>query len=306
MLRVSKNLLLANLLIGAALAGCGSSDDGTKEPPSVLIPALIQFSPMYSAYDGEHTYQVSPFLPAANPANKDSDPIVESSIKWTVDAAYLKQDPWTDIPGATLLTTKKAGMTNVTVTATRMSGVKVRGQSTLTISPANVDEWVKGDMRYSNGMTINLFGGMGGAPGMAPPAGGMAKCGIPIDLTGRIPTNSACTNCHNNMGNAISVQHTPTQTAGYSNDDLVEIFTNAQKPAGGMFNSPLLKMAPMPDCIYKEFHTWQIDDDTKIGIVWKLRSITPMKQQDVDFAKLAQQAMAARMMMNAGAAGSGM
>jgi len=306
MLRVSKNLLLANLLIGAALAGCGSSGGDEGGPQPVVIPNLIQFSPMYSAFDGEHTYQLSPFIPAANPANKDSDPVVESSIQWKIDEGFLKKDAFTEIPGAVLLTTKKPGMTTVSVTATRMSGAKIRGQSTLTISQASVDEWTKGEARYNNGMMINLFGG-GGAMGAPPAAGGMGACGIPINLMGRIPTNSACSNCHNNNGMAISVQHTPTQTAGYSNDDLIEIFTNAQKPAGGTFNSPLLKMAPMPDCIYKEFHTWQIDDDTKLGIVWKLRSITPMKQQDIDFAKLAQQAAAARGMMQAGgAAGSGM
>jgi hypothetical protein len=160
-------------------------------------------------------------------------------------------------------------------------------------------------MRYNNGMMINLFGGGMGGPGMAPPAGGMGSCGLPIDLTGRIPTNSACSNCHNNMGGLV-IEHTPTQTAGYSNDDLIEIFTNAQKPAGGTFNSPVLKNAPMPDCIYKTFHTWMIDEDTKKGIVWKLRSITPKKQEDIDFAKIAQMAGAARRMMMMGAAGAGM
>jgi hypothetical protein len=269
-----------------------------------VIPNLIQFSPMYSAYDGEHTYQLSPFIPAANPANKDSDPVVESSIQWKVEDAFVKRDAFTDIPGAVLLTTKKAGTTTVSVTATRMSGAKIRGQSTLTISQASSDEWTKGDMRYNNGMMISFFGGMGGMAPPAPGAGGMGSCGLPIDLTGRIPTNSACSNCHNNMGGLV-IEHTPTQTAGYSNDELIEIFTNAQKPAGGTFNSPVLKNAPMPDCIYKTFHTWQIDDDTKIGIVWKLRSITPKKQEDIDFAKIAQQAAAARRGMM-GAAGSGM
>jgi hypothetical protein len=303
MLRVSKNLLLANLLIGAALAGCGS--DKTEETGPAPIPGLIQFSPMYSAYDGEHTYQISPFIPAANPANKDSDPVVESSIQWKVEDAFVKKDAFTDIPGAILLTTKKPGTTQISVTATRMSGAKIRGQSTLTISQASTDEWMKGDARYNNGMMISLFGGGMGGPGMAPPAGGMGSCGLPIDLTGRIPTNSACSNCHNNMGGLV-IEHTPTQTAGYSNDELIEIFTNAQKPAGGTFNSPVLKNAPMPDCIYKTFHTWMIDDDTKIGIVWKLRSITPKKQEDIDFAKIAQQAAAMRRMTMGAAAGSGM
>ena len=302
MLRVSKNLLLASLLIGAATAGCGG-DEKTEDPNAggVLINGLIQYSPMYSAFDnGEHTYQLTPYLPAADPKNKDSDPIVESSIVWTVEDAFVKRDPFSEIPGSVLLTTKKAGNTLVKVTATRMSGAKVRGQSMLTISAADPAEWLKGNERYANGMMINLFGGMGGVTG-APM--GMGDCGLPVTLTGRIPTNSACTNCHNNMGGLV-VEHTPTQTAGYDNEELIEIFTNAQKPAGGMFNSPILRMAPMPDCIYKTFHTWQIDDDTKQGIVWKLRSIPPKRQEELDIARIAMQAAAARRAMGGGAAGA--
>lgn len=299
MLRVSKNLLLASLLIGAATAGCGGGDEGPTEPPGTLINGLIQYSPMYSAFDGgEHTYQLTPYLPAADPKTKDSDPIVESSIQWTVDDAFVKRDPFSEIPGSILLTTKKAGTTIVKVSATRMSGAKVRGQSMLTISNADSAEWLKGDMRYNNGMMINLFGGGGimGAPM------GTGDCGLPVSLTGRIPTNSACTNCHNNMGGLV-VEHTPTQTAGYDNEELIEIFSNAQKPANGMFNSPILRMAPMPDCIYKTFHTWQIDDDTKQGIVWKLRSIAPKRQEEFDIQRIIMQAAAARSAM-AGAAGA--
>ena len=268
-------------------AGIAEQDAGSVDQGLPLVPGLIQFSPMYSAYDGEHVYQLSPFLPGADPKNKDADPIVESSIVWTVDDAFVKKEAFFEIPGAILLTTKKAGSTVVKVSATRFSGLKVRGQSMLSISQSDPSEWFKGATRYNNGMMVNFFA--------------TGPCGLPIDLTGRIPTNSACSNCHNNMGGLV-VEHSPTQTAGYSDDELIEIFTNALKPSAG-FNSPLLRTSPMPDCIYRNFHTWQIDEDTKRGIVWKLRSITPKHHPEIDVTRIAMQAAAARRMN--GAAGSG-
>ena len=98
------------------------------------------------------------------------------------------------------------------------------------------------------------------------------------------------------------MEHTPRQTAGYSDDQLIAIFTQGQKPAGYQFNSVFLKMLPQPDCVYAMFHTWQIDEDTKRGIVLKLRSIPPKKQEAVDLAKLIQ--MARANMPAAGAAGA--
>jgi len=303
MVRVSKTLLAANMLIGAALAGCGSSDGAGEDDGFMPRPNLIQFSPIYSAYDGEHEFQITPFVPSANPMSMDADPVMDSTLKWKVDGAFLKEEPFSEIPGARLFTTKKAGTTTITVTATTKSGLKIKGTSQLTISKAEPAEWAMGEARYNNGMTFSFFGGgMGGMPMAA--AGGMGSCGLPINLEGRIPTNTACGNCHNN-NTGLVVEHTPTQTAGYSNDQLIEIFTQAMKPAGGTFNSPFLRTFPMPDCIYKTFHTWQIDDETKNGIVWKLRSIKPKKQEDIDIARLTQ--MAARMGMGmapGGAAGA--
>ena len=141
------------------------------------------------------------------------------------------------------------------------------------------------------------------------PADGMGLCGIPISSMTTIPKDSACTNCHNSSASSFSVEHTPTQTAGYSDGDLIQIFTMAQKPAGNTFNSPLLKplatMSPeTADCIYKAFHTWEIDDDTRNGIVWKLRSIAPKKQAAIDIGRLIMMARAQMAAAAGGAAGA--
>ena len=95
-----------------------------------------------------------------------------------------------------------------------------------------------------------------------------------------LPRTSACGNCHNPRS-MLTVEHTPTQTAGYSDEQLIEIFSEGKKPAGGTFNSPFLRAAPMPDCIFEEFHTWEMTDEEKIGIVWKLRSLPPKVQEEI-------------------------
>lgn len=299
MVRVSNNLRNAakTLLLCAAIAGCGGSDD-SDTPTGTLRAGLIQFTPMYSAFGGSQTYSLTPYVPSSDPAAKDSDPVMASTIKWSVDGAFAKQEPFTDLAGGIKLTTKKTGNTTVSLTATTASGAKVRGESKLTISAANDEDWQKGDMRYSGGANIDFAamfrGAMGGAMGAA---GGPGVCGLPFNIMASLPKDASCTNCHNTSASAIAVEHTPTQTAGYSDEQLVAIFTQGQKPAGYAFNSVFLKMLPQPDCVYAMFHTWQIDDDTKKGIVLKLRSIEPKKQEALDLAKLIQMAR-----MNGGAA----
>jgi hypothetical protein len=39
---------------------------------------------MYSAFGGNQTYSLTPYLPAADPAVKDSDPVMAATIKWQV------------------------------------------------------------------------------------------------------------------------------------------------------------------------------------------------------------------------------
>lgn len=285
MVRVSTNLqAAASFLLCATLAGCSSSE----EKPVTLLPQLISFTPMYSAFDdGAHEYALTPSVPSAAEGSKDADPIVASSVKWDLDQAFVKRDEFPDLPAAVKLTTKKSGETTVKVTAKTLSGNAVRGEAKLTISKASQSEWDAGEARYNNGMMITWM-----RPTMA--AAGEGTCGLPVTID--LPKTSACGNCHNSMANAISVEHTPTQTGGYSNEDLVNIFTTGAKPAGGTFNSPFLRNAPMPDCIYAAFHTWEMTDDEKKGIVWKLRSIAPRVQEEIDFGRLM---MAARAMMQA-------
>jgi hypothetical protein len=319
MVRVSMNLrIVATAVLCAAFAGCSSSDKsgGTGSTATVLSSGLIRYAPMYSAYDdGSHDYQLPAFFVgcatdaaptppdgtlhgcgAGTPINADgSDPLKPETAQWTVDSSAASKDAYSDttLPGSVLLTTKKAGTSKVTVTVSTKSGKKFTQTTTLQVTAATADEWTAGDARYNNNVTINL--------GMLMPGMG----GVPM-----IPKDASCANCHNNMAGSITVEHTPQQTAGYSDDDLIAIFTTGVKPMGATFNSPFLNnaflksMPALQEMIYKSFHTWTIDPDVEKGVVFKLRSIPPMAQPSIDTTRIFMMFMMGGANAGGGAAGA--
>lgn len=284
MARVSIDLRHVTVaLICAALAGCSSDDGGDDGPTAKPNSVKIIFSPMYSAFDGVQTYQVPATIDQAALDASAVDQVLVDSIKWKVDSAFASQEKYAALPGGVLFTTKKAGTTTVTVDAKTKGGLAVQGTAQLNITKAEPAEFEAGEARYNNNVAID-FGmlGMGGMPGM----GGAAS------ILSRIPKDASCANCHNNdMG--LTVEHTPQQTAGYSDEELIQIFTMGAKPMGATFNSPFLKMIPAQyvTMIYTALHTWQIDPEVAKGVVLKLRSIPPATQEEVDFNRLREMFM---------------
>ena len=58
---------------------------------------------------------------------------------------------------------------------------------------------------------------------------------------------AACTNCHGDtatIGRFKTVSHTPAQTGGFSDDDLVKIVNNATVPVGGYFDESIVALRP--------------------------------------------------------------
>ena len=248
------------LLLTVMLLSCANSVDETFDYG--LEAKLIGFSPMYSAFDGKHTYALTPNVPSAAQTSKDADPVLASSIRWEVDDAFVKREEFPDLPAAIKLTTKKPGMTTVRVKVKTLSGLAVRSEAKLTISKATESEWEAGDRRYNEG-SMNPELDRESQP----------ECGLVQHIT--LPKQGSCSNCHDSASNTIANDLTPTQTAGYSNEDLIDIATQAAKRPDVDFTSPFLRNAPMPDCLYKAFHTWMMTDEEKQGIVWKIRSIAP-------------------------------
>src|SRR5450755_1966873 len=149
----------------------GGGADGTDKPTGCDKSALtILFSPMYSAFDGVHTFQVPAVVNGLDPT--------QISITWTASdpsMVKLETDPTT---GGVMITTRKAGKVSIVATAGSLCGA-----SLLTISSATPQDWTDGSARYNNGVVINRLprtgggmpGGMGGAGGAA--AGGAAAGG---------------------------------------------------------------------------------------------------------------------------------
>ncbi|MET0341303.1 MAG: hypothetical protein ABW252_09880 [Polyangiales bacterium] len=240
--------LLAALSFAAlgAYIGCGGGGGGGDDDNGGGDPAPggsggqtgdleIVFNPMYSGFDGVHTYQI---------------PVKTTGVK---NATFTAADPSLvtiekDGDGV-LITTKKAGETTITATA---GGLK--GTAKLTITNYTAAQWTAGESRYNNGEPFKLPEFDPCNPPRTPPT---------------ISNKLSCTNCHGVTGSLGDVKHTPTQIGGYSDEQLIQIFTNATKPEG------VGQHTPVPAQIWKFFHKWEVNETERPGIIAYLRSLPP-------------------------------
>jgi hypothetical protein len=241
----------------------------------------IKFNPIYSGFDGTHTYQVPVFVEGVDP----------SQLTWgSSDPTMVHFDPY--VTGI-MITTRKAG--DVTIIAT--SGGKC-GSAPLHIAQYTVDEWNTGNARYNNSMAlmVNPDSGIPADASFNIPDGYtfdasafdagffckyLAEAGAAANVfAGETP---ACTNCHGvgstgqlfGMTLFNDVAHTPEQTGGFSEDELTNVFYNGVIPDGGTFDNNII-----PYCAWQFYHKWR-DIDTpekQTGMRAYLRSLTPMEQ----------------------------
>jgi hypothetical protein len=227
-----------------AAAPMGSTDC----PKSALT---ILFNPMYSAYDGVHMFQLPAVVNGIDPTQVEID--WSASDPSMVD---LETDPTT---GGVMITMQKAGNVNIIASAGTLCG-----SAPLTITAATPDDWMAGSARYNEGVDITRLGMVLGRPGMGNTDAG-ADGG----------TDAKCTSCHGDtasMGPFKTVQHTPEQTGGFSDDDLIGIFEHGMVPKGGYFDTSIV-----PLTVWQAFHKWDVGGAEK-GLVVYLRSLTPAAQ----------------------------
>lgn len=250
-LRIILALALPLSAAGAFIA-CGGDEGGDDDDTGTEMPPAtggnggltIAFNPMYSAFEETHTYQV--------PAVVDGLP---AGVEWSAnpaDAVSIQKSA----EGAALFTMLKSG--EVTITAKTPDGKS--GTAKLTISPATPQEWELGSKRYNSmqGAIRRTDAGMFGF-GLDP--------------------NASCTNCHGE-GSPLMVEHTPQQTAGYSAEELIKVFTEAQKPEG------VGQRTDIPEQAWKAFHKWQMSEEEQRAIIVYLRSLTPKPtNSDIDFGR---------------------
>ncbi len=248
--------LLAALPVAAA---CGQPDAGSSEGDLTDGAELeILFPEMHSAYDGVHDFRI--------PAKVDG----VKNVKWSAepkDAVDLEKQS----DGSVLITVKSA-TPEVTIIAKAGSLI---GRAPLHITEATPDAWEEGNQRYNNGVVFKRGGrdgggGGGGGGGWGKGDGGGPKGDRVVDK------NLACTNCHNKGGSKGDVEHTPMQTAGFSDDELITIFSEGKKPAG-------VKMRTTSAERWQKMHRWDMEPNEKEGLVVYLRSLEPEEQGEVDF-----------------------
>jgi hypothetical protein len=197
---------------------------------------------MYSAYDGVHKFQI----PVITTGVKGSAVTWSASDPTMVD---LAPETVTGL-GGVMVTTRKAGTVSIIASAGSLCG-----SSLLTITAATPDDWEIGNARYNSGEVVSSVRGQ-----IRVADGGDAKC----------------TNCHGDtaMGPYKTVSHSPVQTGGFSDDQLVNIFQHGDVPEGGVFNTDIVSYNQ-----WHQFHQWGLSDDEARGMIVYLRSLTPVLQE---------------------------
>jgi hypothetical protein len=230
------------LLFLFVCAGC--SDPSIDQTYSSTLS--IAFNPMYSAWDGVHTFQVPATI------TNGSGAAVPTGIKWSAsDSSYVDLMPSAD-GSSVMITTKKAG--KVTIIATTADAI---GKAPLTITSFTPLEWAKGQARYTSGDMTSL--------------GQQAR--------GSMDKNVQCTSCHGDGPGSLAIEHTPEQTGGFTDDELKNIFLRGQLPAADL-EIPLYGGQAQ----FMSFHQWMVaDDDEATGLVCYLRSLAPKDQGALNF-----------------------
>lgn len=276
-MQVSRKKLVGVAALAMTMAACGSdSEDGGGAKP-ILNDFALAFSPIYTAYDGEHQFQV-PIVPQGG-VTVDTWEIVDEKGVPQDDVADFVNDATL---GGTMLTTRKAGDYFVLAHAGKQTGC-----AHLHITEAVPTDWSTGNDRYNNEIMLSTIVPEGMMPMM-------------------LPDDISCKNCHGTGAQFLSVEHTPQQTAGYSDDELANILTMGMKPTPDPAQpaqctpyawNPSKTGVPLP--IYRWFHTWAATPEETKGLVVYLRSLPPKTQGMLDFGGLMRGAAAA-----GGAAGS--
>jgi hypothetical protein len=253
-------------VVSVAIAACSSSSPPAAPDASTPIPVAkctnggltVAFSPMYSAFDGKHTFQVPAVVHGS-----------DGNVVWSADATMVRMQTDLERPNEVLITMLKPGpvIINVQTVVDLDAAVQTPpkcGSSLLTITSAQESDWEIGSARYNDGTSLHLAGAA------------MGNGGSPLEQTGS--PAPACNNCHGEAAtNSVftDVSHTPEQTGGFSDDDLLGIIIHGVFPDGGFFDTNIV-----PYASWMGFHRWaDITPDQQRGIIVYLRSLTPAPQK---------------------------
>ena len=241
--RMSRVMLpcVLTLLAGGACSSKSATTAPTNTPgPNDLV---MFFSPMYSAFGGSHQFKIPVVVDNVDP----------TAIVWSASDPSMVDMVYDATLQGEMITTRKAGKVTITAKMGTQSG-----SSLLTISAASDADWDIGNMRYNNGVVLTTL-----PQGMARPDGG---------------SDFSCTNCHGDTASGTTnqfrtVAHTPEQTGGFSDTDLIGIFTMGTVPPGSYFDTTVV-----PYQQWQGFHVWKMTPDEARGIIVYLRALAPQTQ----------------------------
>jgi hypothetical protein len=269
-MQVSRKTWLGVAAVALTMTACGSDsgDDSASGGLGVEHNDFgLAFSPIYSANDGQHTFQV-PVVPQGGVA-VDSWELYDSSGKKVTDAADFAKDASF---GGAMITTKKAGDYTILAHAGKQTGC-----AKFTVTSGTPDQWNTGEARYNNSIMLSSL-----VPDMS------------MLMNYMLPKDISCKNCHGDGAMFLDVEHTPQQTGGYSDADLAKILTMGMKPTPPDPSIPaectpyayMRSKTGVPLAIYQWFHTWQATPDEVTGLVLYLRALKPETQGMLDFGGL--------------------
>jgi hypothetical protein len=211
-----------------------------------------------------HEFSITPHVPSARPDAMDSDLILDSTVQWRFDPAFFSASEFPELAGGVKLTTRRAGETQIEMTAQTLRGETVRDEASVTIVQVDPNAWSIGEARYQGG-PLARWGNFPLGPF------GERRCGLPYEV--KVPSTAACVSCHDNS-DEISAEYMPTQTQGYSDYDLLTIVTSGAKLAASS-SARICARCPMPDCVFAEFHAFALTPLEQQGLIARLRSVPP-------------------------------
>ena len=250
-------LLALQLAGGATFIACGGGGDDTPAAaPTGTTPGAatgattpagggslaLTYSPMYSAFVEGHEAKLPVMLKDASLRTKGA----------TFTSSDTSVAVVTNTETGGMITVKKDGTTNIIATLGSDTG-----SAKLTVTKFTEAQWQAGKARYSKSdlALISTDGKPLSALALANPNGRNA--------------NGACNTCHTAQAKTLKIENGPTQIGGYSDDELVTIFTMGKKPDTAQMKSQI------PLFVWGMFHTWTVTDEEKPGLIAYLRTQTP-------------------------------
>jgi hypothetical protein len=252
----SAHMTTTNRFIHAATVGLFSLVGGcTPSAPALENSLDIEFNPIFSGYDGVHTFQVPTTI-----ANASVSGITD--VQWSTDSPSLVDLQLQSDNITTMITTKGAGTAHIIAKTD-----DAEGETTITITSFTPDQWTTGQTRYNSGAV--LMHGSGAGSGSA-------------DQDKYVQ----CTSCHDASAQPGSVgsddtgptiEHTPEQTGGFADTQLEDIYMMGILPDS---DANPIHMSPQR---FMSFHQWQASPDEETGLLCYLRSLTPKSQGQFDY-----------------------